>query len=186
MEEDFKLVAQPQRRLNSTMKEVVRKEVIKLLEVEIIYPISDSAWIVVNRCPMLVIIVVNCRLKVILRLGLKLSSLNGEMVVNTPAKGSVTTSLVCLRCPLSIFDRDFIFDFVCLSLRGLDVIIGMNWLEYNHVHINCYDKSVRFSIPEEEGVKWLSTRQLRLLMKEEVQVFALMASLSIENQAIID
>ncbi|XP_058769276.1 uncharacterized protein LOC131643141 [Vicia villosa] len=110
---------------------------------------------------------------------------SGKMVVDTPAKGSVTTSLVCLKCPLSIFDRDFLVDFVYLSLRGLDVILGMNWLEYNHVHINCYDKSVRFSTPEEEGVELLSARQLRLLMKEEVQVFALVASLSIENQAII-
>src|SRR4051812_26746012 len=45
MEEDFKLVAQPQRRLNPTMKEVVRKEVVKLLESGMIYPISDSAWV---------------------------------------------------------------------------------------------------------------------------------------------
>jgi hypothetical protein len=44
MEEDFKPIAQPQRRLNPTMKEVVRKEVLKLLEVGIIYPISDSEW----------------------------------------------------------------------------------------------------------------------------------------------
>ncbi|XP_058741884.1 uncharacterized protein LOC131614292 [Vicia villosa] len=120
------------------------------------------------------------------RLGLVLSTMNGEMVIDTPAKGSVTTSLVCLKCPVSIFNKDFVVDFVCLLLRGLDVILGMNWLEYNHVHINCYDKSVRFSTPEEEGVKLLSARQLRLLMKEEVQVFALVASMSIENQAIID
>ena len=32
----------PQRRLNPTMKEVVKKEVLKLLDVGIIYPISDS------------------------------------------------------------------------------------------------------------------------------------------------
>ncbi|XP_058769016.1 uncharacterized protein LOC131642866 [Vicia villosa] len=120
------------------------------------------------------------------RLGLVLSSMNGEMIVDTLAKGLVTTSLVCLKCPLSIFDRDFIVDFVCLPLRGLDVILGINWLEYNHVHINYYDKSVRFSTPEEEHVELLSARQLRLLIKEEVQVFALVALLSIENQAIID
>ena len=43
MEQDFKLVAQPQRRLNPTMKEVVKKEVQKLLEAGMIYPLSDSA-----------------------------------------------------------------------------------------------------------------------------------------------
>ncbi|XP_058774748.1 uncharacterized protein LOC131649018 [Vicia villosa] len=77
-------------------------------------------------------------------LGLVLSSMNGEMVVEVPAKGTVTTSLVCLRCPLSIFGRDSAVDLVCLPLSGLDVILGMNWLEYNYVHINCYNKSVRF------------------------------------------
>jgi len=50
------------------------------------------------------------------RLGLKLSSMNGEMVIETPAKGSVTTSLVCSRCPLSMFGKDFEVDLVCLLL----------------------------------------------------------------------
>ena len=91
-------------------------------------------------------------------LGLMLSSLNGEMVVYTPTKGSVTTSFVCLKCPLSIFDRDFAVDLVCLPLRGLDLIWGMNWLEHNCVHINCYDKLVKFSTPEEKKDGMLSAR----------------------------
>ncbi|MCI34081.1 hypothetical protein A2U01_0055299, partial [Trifolium medium] len=45
MEEDYNPVAQPQRRLNPTMKEVVIKEVVKLLEAGMIYLISDSAWV---------------------------------------------------------------------------------------------------------------------------------------------
>jgi len=45
MEQDFKPVAQPPRRLNPSMKEVVRKEVQKLLEVGMIYSISNSAWV---------------------------------------------------------------------------------------------------------------------------------------------
>ncbi|XP_050914515.1 uncharacterized protein LOC127129345, partial [Lathyrus oleraceus] len=99
------------------------------------------------------------------RLGLKLFALDGELIVETPAKGSTTTSLVCLNCPLSIFDKDFYVDLVCLPLGGMDVILGMNWLEYNYVHINCHRKSVRFSTPEEEGVDLLPFRELRKLMK---------------------
>ena len=34
-----------QRRLNPTMKEVVRKEVLKWLDVGVIYPISNSVWV---------------------------------------------------------------------------------------------------------------------------------------------
>jgi len=45
MEADYKPVRQPQRRLNLVMKEEVQKEVLKLLEAGLIYPISDSAWV---------------------------------------------------------------------------------------------------------------------------------------------
>ena len=45
MEVEYKPMRQPQRRLNPSMKEEVRKEVLKLLEAGLIYPISDSAWV---------------------------------------------------------------------------------------------------------------------------------------------
>ncbi|XP_058181306.1 uncharacterized protein LOC131299742 [Rhododendron vialii] len=45
MEEDVKPSRQPQRRLNPIMKDVVRAEVLKLLDVGIIYPIADSKWV---------------------------------------------------------------------------------------------------------------------------------------------
>ena len=44
MEEEAKPIRQPQRRLNPHMQEVVRAEVLKLLQAGIIYPISDSPW----------------------------------------------------------------------------------------------------------------------------------------------
>ncbi|KAG9450462.1 hypothetical protein H6P81_010427 [Aristolochia fimbriata] len=44
MEDAFKPTIQPQRRLNPTLQEVVKKEVVKLLDASIIYPISDSKW----------------------------------------------------------------------------------------------------------------------------------------------
>ena len=42
LEEDVKPSRQPQRRLNPNIRDVVRKEIIKLLDAGIIYPISDS------------------------------------------------------------------------------------------------------------------------------------------------
>lgn len=52
-------------------------------------------------------------------------------------------------CPLIIYDRDFGIDLVCLPLSQLDVILGMNWLEFNHVHINYFNKLVKFLKYEE-------------------------------------
>ncbi|GJZ85886.1 reverse transcriptase domain-containing protein [Tanacetum coccineum] len=45
MEDEFKPSVQPQRRVNPNIKEVVKKEVIKLLDAGLIYPISDSLWV---------------------------------------------------------------------------------------------------------------------------------------------
>lgn len=45
MEKELKPVVHPKRRLNPTMKEVVRKEVLKLLEAGMIYPISGNSWV---------------------------------------------------------------------------------------------------------------------------------------------
>ena len=45
MEAECKPTVQPQRRLNPTLKEVVKKEILKLLDAGIIYPISDSKWV---------------------------------------------------------------------------------------------------------------------------------------------
>jgi hypothetical protein len=45
LEENAKPSREMQRRLNSNMKEVVKNEVIKLLDNGIIYPIYDSKWV---------------------------------------------------------------------------------------------------------------------------------------------
>ena len=44
-EENYRPTVQPQLRLNPSMQEVVKKEVVKLFDVGIIYPISDSTWV---------------------------------------------------------------------------------------------------------------------------------------------
>jgi hypothetical protein len=50
LEEDAKPIVDFQHHLHPKMKEVVRKEVIKLLEAGIIYPIADSKWVSHVHC----------------------------------------------------------------------------------------------------------------------------------------
>lgn len=45
LENDYKPYREHQRRLNPNMKEVIKKEVLKLLEARIIYVISYSKWV---------------------------------------------------------------------------------------------------------------------------------------------
>jgi hypothetical protein len=45
MEQDHIPIQEHQRILNNAMREVVKKEVLKLLKVGVIYPIFDSEWV---------------------------------------------------------------------------------------------------------------------------------------------
>nr|GEY74674.1 reverse transcriptase domain-containing protein [Tanacetum cinerariifolium] len=50
MEDDFKPVVQCQRMVNLKIYEVIKKEVLKLLDARLIYPISDSPWVSPVHC----------------------------------------------------------------------------------------------------------------------------------------
>nr|GEX37150.1 hypothetical protein [Tanacetum cinerariifolium] len=50
MEEDYKPAIQHQRRVNPKIHDVIKKEVEKLLNVGLIYPISDSPWVSPVHC----------------------------------------------------------------------------------------------------------------------------------------
>ena len=45
VEENCKPIKQPQRRMNPNLMEIVKEELQKLLNVNFIYPISDSQWV---------------------------------------------------------------------------------------------------------------------------------------------
>ncbi|XP_075088487.1 uncharacterized protein LOC142170471 [Nicotiana tabacum] len=45
MKDSYQPIVQSQRRLNPSMQEVVKKEIVKMLAAGIIYPISDSPWV---------------------------------------------------------------------------------------------------------------------------------------------
>ncbi|GJY89075.1 reverse transcriptase domain-containing protein [Tanacetum coccineum] len=49
-EDDFKPVVQHQRRVNPKIHKVIKREVIKLLDARLIYPISDSPWVSPVHC----------------------------------------------------------------------------------------------------------------------------------------
>jgi hypothetical protein len=50
MEDQCKPVVDHQRRLTHAMRDVVKKEVIKLLDARIIYPVSRSEWVSLVHC----------------------------------------------------------------------------------------------------------------------------------------
>nr|GEV54398.1 DNA-directed DNA polymerase [Tanacetum cinerariifolium] len=50
MEDNFEPAVQHQRRVNLKIHDVIKKEVLKLLDAELIYPISDSPWVSPVHC----------------------------------------------------------------------------------------------------------------------------------------
>nr|GFB91461.1 reverse transcriptase domain-containing protein [Tanacetum cinerariifolium] len=50
IEEDYKLAVQHQRHINPKIHDVIKKEVEKLLDAGLIYPISDSPWVSPVHC----------------------------------------------------------------------------------------------------------------------------------------
>ena len=49
LEDDSRPIRQAQRRLNPTILDVLKKEVVKLLVTGIIYPILDSTWVLLVK-----------------------------------------------------------------------------------------------------------------------------------------
>ena len=95
------------------------------------------------------------------RLGFTLSFMVGSMVINTSTNSSATTVLVYLSYPLTIYGKNFMMELVCLPLHQINIILGMNWLEFNYVHINCYSKTARFlEVGDCRELMFLSAKQV--------------------------
>nr|GEY84504.1 reverse transcriptase domain-containing protein [Tanacetum cinerariifolium] len=50
LEDDFEPAVQHQRRANPKIHDVIKKEVLKILDAKLIYPISDSPWVSLVHC----------------------------------------------------------------------------------------------------------------------------------------
>nr|KYP32957.1 hypothetical protein KK1_046251 [Cajanus cajan] len=118
------------------------------------------------------------------KLNLPVSLLDFDLVVETPTNGFVTTSLVCLKCPLTVSDKQFLVDLIYLPLSQLDVILGMDWLSSHHVLLNCFDKSISFG--ECKSTEFLSAADIKTCLKENERVYMIFASLTLETDSMLD
>ncbi|XP_052728608.1 uncharacterized protein LOC128195371 [Vigna angularis] len=74
-----------------------------------------------------------------------------DLVVSTPAAGEVRTSTVCAKCPIEVEGRNYKVNLICLPLKDLEVILGMDWLAANRILIDCGAKELVF--PDEYEVE---------------------------------
>lgn len=63
----------------------------------------------------------------------------------------------------------------------------MNWLEFNRIYINCYNKMVLFLMfVEEKNPQFIFASQMEEFLKEEAQVFAMFAFLQVNSKEVLD
>jgi hypothetical protein len=51
---------------------------------------------------------------------------------------------------------DFVFNLIVLESKGIDVILGMDWLSKHKVLINCAKKSVKWTSPDGKELEFVT------------------------------
>jgi hypothetical protein len=76
------------------------------------------------------------------------------MIVSSPG-GDMPARQLCLKLNLIIRGVDFIANLIVLKSKGIDVILGMDWLRKYKVLIDCAKKSVKMTTPEGKEMEFI-------------------------------
>jgi hypothetical protein len=71
-----------------------------------------------------------------------LSMLKNRMIVSSPG-GDMHASHVCSKVIILIRGVEFLANLIVLESKGIDVILGMDWLSKHHGQIDCAKKAVK-------------------------------------------
>ncbi|XP_017412819.1 uncharacterized protein LOC108324383 [Vigna angularis] len=107
------------------------------------------------------------------KMGLAESEMQFDLVVSTPAAGEVKTSTMCVRCPIEVEGRRYKVNLICLPLKDLEVILGMDWLNTNRILIDCGAKELIFPEEDEEELG-VTLGQLKEDIMEGASCFLIM------------
>jgi hypothetical protein len=109
-------------------------------------------------------------------LQLPITCLPFNLVVTIPSSEPVTLNEACLQCPLTVLDMKFKFDLICIPLKRLGVILGMDWLSSHYVLLDCARKSVIFPDP---GIsRFLEANRLKFSLHGGVQKYVFLNSVN--------
>jgi hypothetical protein len=85
---------------------------------------------------------------------LPLALLKCQMIVSSP-RGDIPAPQLCPKVNLKIRGVDFVANHIVLESKGIDVIIGMDWLSKHMVLINCTKKSVKFTTTDGKELEFI-------------------------------
>ncbi|XP_058765537.1 uncharacterized protein LOC131639035 [Vicia villosa] len=82
------------------------------------------------------------------RLGFEATSISVPMLISSATDDVVEALGICRDCSVTFNDRRFSIDLICLPLKKINVVLGMDWLPANSVYIGCKEKAI-FILAEE-------------------------------------
>jgi hypothetical protein len=86
---------------------------------------------------------------------LPLALLRCQMIVSSPG-GDMPTRQLCQKVNLKIRGVDFVTNLIVLELKGIDVVLGMNWLSKYKVLIDCAKKCIKMTTPEGKEMEFIA------------------------------
>ena len=81
-----------------------------------------------------------------------------DILVMNPLGHSVIVNRVYRDCPIKIREYEFLGDFIELSFREFDVILGKDWLSRHQAIVDCRMKRVTLRTPDEDEVTFIGER----------------------------
>jgi predicted aspartyl protease len=69
------------------------------------------------------------------KLGLDIYLVSGVYMITTPG-GSIPSNQICRSVPVQMGNTLMRTDLLLLDLKGMDVLLGMNWMTQHHVSLD--------------------------------------------------
>jgi hypothetical protein len=89
---------------------------------------------------------------------LPIANMKHTILVSSP-RGEMRTKLICQAISISIRWVDFPSNLILLDSKGIDIILGMDWLSKYDGVIQCTKKAVRLTKKDETTVMFVATVQ---------------------------
>jgi hypothetical protein len=86
---------------------------------------------------------------------LPLALLRCQMIVSS-LRGDMPARQLCPKVNLEIRGVDFVANLIVLESKGIDVILGMDWLSKHKVLVNCAKKSLKLTTPKGKGMEFIA------------------------------
>jgi predicted aspartyl protease len=84
-----------------------------------------------------------------IRVGMDICTISETYKIVTPG-GKTMSNQMCRKVPIQLGSHLIKTDLLALDLKGIDVLLGMNWMAQHHVSLDISSRTVEIGSPENE------------------------------------